>query len=104
MKAKRRRGATNPDLFEPLYSVRTWDAETNGFTTQEGLSVPSLNVTWRGLLAVLRELRSMGYSAHYRREQVVVRSAKGDLVLVEHDTDPFVLVERTDGKPLEARA
>jgi hypothetical protein len=49
--------------------------------------VPSFNITWRQLLTALRELRSMGYSAHRRHE--------------EGDNDWSVLVERTDGKTPE---
>lgn len=47
-----------------LYSIRTWDYETQAFTPQKGLSVPSLNVSWRGLLAAVRELKALGYSCH----------------------------------------
>lgn len=71
----------------PLYSVGTWDIDAQAYTVQDGLTVPCLNVPWRGLLAVLRELRSIGYTAHRRRD------ASGE----HDDNDWSVLVERTDG-------
>lgn len=73
-----------------LYSVGTWDGEKQAYTPQEGLSVPSQNVPWTGLLAVLRELRKMGYSCHRFRDP------DGS-----HDTS--VLVERTDGRPFDGQ-
>lgn len=73
---------------EPLYSVGTWDTDRQSYTPQAGLSVPSFNMTRRQLLVAVRELRRMGYSAHY------VRGSDG-----EHDAnDPMVLIERTDGQ------
>lgn len=71
----------------PLYSIRTWDTDLQAYTPQVGLSVPSINVPWRTLLQVMRELRGMGYTAHYRRDQDGAHD----------DNDFFVLVERTDG-------
>jgi|GEM_PF-5427521 len=71
----------------PLYSITTWDYDKQAYTPQQGLSVPSLNVSWRQLLAAVRELRAMGYTCHR------VRAADGS-----HDeNDCAVLVERTDG-------
>lgn len=76
---------------EPLYSVGTWDAEAQGYTPQPEMRNQCINVTWRGLLAALRELRrEHGYEA-YR-----VRWEDGS-----RDSDWSVLVERTDGLPLE---
>lgn len=76
-------------MTQPLYSVGTWDTDLQAFTPQDGLTVPSQNV----LLAVLRQLRKIGYSAHYQRDP------EGG-----HDyNDPMVLVERTDGKPLDGQ-
>jgi hypothetical protein len=73
---------------KPLYSVGTWDMDAQAYTPHIGLTVPSVNVPWRGLLAVLRELRSVwGYSCHRRRD------ASGE----HDDNDWSVLVERTDG-------
>ncbi len=77
----------------PLYSVGTWDTDAQAYTPQEGLTVPSQNVPRVGLFEVLRQLRGMGYSAHRRRD------ARGN-----HDhNDSYVLVERTDGKPMDGR-
>jgi hypothetical protein len=73
----------------PLYSVGTWDTDRQAFTPQRGLSVPSFNITRRQLLVALRELRrKFGYSAHR------VRDSDGSY----ENNDPWVLVERTDGK------
>jgi hypothetical protein len=71
----------------PLYSVGTWDMDAQAYTPQDGLTVPCVNVPWRVLLQVLRELRSMGYSCHRRRD------AHGE----HDDNDWSVMVERTDG-------
>jgi len=71
----------------PLYTITTWDGELQRWTPQEGLTVPSENVPWRGLLAVLRQLKRMGYPCYRYRD------ADGN-----HDVNDFaVLVERTDG-------
>lgn len=78
---------------EALYSIGTWDADLQAYTRQEGLTVPSENVSWKTLLEVLRQLRRMGYSAHRRR----------DLDGGYDDNDWAVLVERTDGKPFDGR-
>jgi len=80
-------------MAEPLYSVGTWDAELQEYTEQIGLTVPSQNVPLGGVLAVLRQLRAIGYSCHYRRD------ASGS----HNDNDYAVLVERTDGKPLDGK-
>lgn len=77
----------------PLYSVGTWDTDLQAYTPQNGLTVPSQNVPWRTLLEVLRQLRRMGYSCHRFRD------ADGS----HDDNDLTVLVERTDGKPLDGQ-
>jgi hypothetical protein len=80
-------------MREPLYSVGTWDTDAQAYTPQAGLTVRSQNVPWRTLLEVMRQLRSMGYSAHYRRDQ------RG-----RHDNnDSYVLVERTDGELMDGK-
>jgi hypothetical protein len=87
--AKRR--VKTPASETPLYSIGTWDTEQQAYTPQAGLTVPCVNVPWRTLLEVLRQLKSMGYSCHRFRD------ADGS-----HDeNDTYVLVERTDGKPFE---
>ena len=80
-------------MSEPLYSVGTWNESEQAFTPQVGLTVPSQNVPWRTLLQILRELRQLGYSAHYRRDP------DGD----HDDNDACVLVERTNGRPLDGQ-
>jgi len=72
----------------PLYSVGTWDAERQDYTPQRGLSVPAFNITLQQLRQALRELRSLGYTCHRRRDS----SGSYD------DNDWAVLVERTDGR------
>lgn len=51
----------------PLYRVLTWDADIEAFTPQEGLSVPHEGITLAQLRQAVRELRSMGYTAHRQR-------------------------------------
>lgn len=70
------------------YSIGTWDTNRQAFTPQRGLSVPSFNATRWQLRQAMKELRQMGYSVHR------FRGTKGD----HEDNDPFVLIERTDGK------
>jgi hypothetical protein len=77
--------------MDQLYSVATWDSETQAYTPQKGLSVPSSNITQAQLRQAARELRSMGYSAHRRRD------ADGSY----DDSDWAVMIERTDGAPEE---
>lgn len=74
-----------------VYSVGTWDTDLQAYTPQVGLSVPSINITWRQLLRAVRELKRMGYRAHRRRQ--VLPSGKYD----HDDNDWSVLIERTDG-------
>lgn len=74
-------------MLEPLFSVGTWNVERQAYTPQGGLSVPSFNMTYRQLFTAVRELRRIGYSAHY------IRDADGD----HEENDWSVLIERTDG-------
>jgi hypothetical protein len=71
----------------PLYSVATWDTELQAYTPQEGLSVPSINIPLWTLRQALRELRTMGYTAHRYRDEDGEHSSN----------DWCVMVERTDG-------
>jgi hypothetical protein len=73
-------------VSKAVYSVGTWDPEAQAYTPQIGVG-PSINVDWRGLLRVMRNLRAAGYSAHRTRDE------RGD----HEDNDWTVLVERTDG-------
>ena len=76
--------------MKPLYSVGTWDMDLQAYTPQEGLTVPSQNVDIHGLRRALKELRRLGYSCHYCSKR-------------HWDNDCAVLVERTDGRPLDGR-
>ncbi len=73
------------------YSVGTWDAASQAYTPQVGLTVPSQNVPWITLLRVCRELRNMGYSVHRFRD------ADGG----HDDSDASVIIERTDGREVD---
>lgn len=76
---------------EPRYSVGTWDSEASGFTPQVG--VPSINLTRKELVAAMRLLRDCGYSCHRYRG----RDSAGNLNAWAADSDPSVMIERTDG-------
>lgn len=52
----------------PLYSITTWDYAEQAFTPQKGLTVPSINVSWRGLLAAVRKLWKPQATTHFVRE------------------------------------
>jgi hypothetical protein len=84
------RGGRSRSPSTPLYTITTWDDERQAFTPQQGLSVPATNVSWRGLLAAVRELKAMGYSCHR------VRAADG----THDDNDCAVMIERVDGEPV----
>ena len=76
---------------QPLYSVGTWCTDRQAYSPHAG--VPAFNLTLAELRASLRKLRALGYEA-YR-----VRWEDGS-----RDSDPDVMVERTDGKsPREIR-
>lgn len=73
-----------------LYSVGTWDTDTQSYTPQDG--VPAFNLTLAQLLGSLRALRrDHGYTAHRLRDE------DGG----HEDNDWTVLVERTDGESEE---
>lgn len=67
------------------YNVKTWEPWLERFTRQQGLSVPSENISLWGVRRVLRELREVGYEASS------VRDDSGRRV-----GDPSVLVELVD--------
>jgi hypothetical protein len=71
----------------PSYSVGTWDTEKQAYTPQDGLTVPCINVGWKTLLEIVRQLKNMGYSCHR------LRDPNGG----HDDNDWTVLIERTDG-------
>lgn len=78
-------------MAEARYSVGTWDTDAQGFTPQAGLSVGAYNITLAELRQAIRELRNLGYNAHR------VRFADGSGGW-DWDSDPMVLIERTDGE------
>lgn len=69
----------------PRYSIGTYDYDLSAYTPQIGAG-RSINVSLKQLRRVLKKLRTMGYSAHR-----VGNDRDG------RDSDPDVLVERTDG-------
>jgi hypothetical protein len=81
------RGGRSNSPSTPLYTISTWDYERQAYTPQQGLSVPATKVSWRGLLAAVRELKAMGYSCHR------IRAADG----THDDNDHAVMIERVDG-------
>lgn len=70
----------------PLYSVGTWDICEQRYTPQIGAG-PWCNLTLAQLRRALNRLRSMGYEAWRVGNS-----------FIGHDSDPSVLVERTDGE------
>lgn len=71
------------------YSVRTWDTEADAYTPQEGMSVPSINLTslWQ-LKRALQELRRGGYSCHRFRDADGGHDDNDWAVLVEAHEEP----------------
>jgi hypothetical protein len=84
-------------LSDRRYSVGTWNTEEQGYTPQLEMRNPCINVPLSGLLAALRELRNEhGYAADRGRFPLET----GDITQQRY-SDWSVLVERTDGIPLE---
>lgn len=81
--AERRR-----EVSVPLFSVGIWDSDFQAYMLHPGTSVRAINITKWELRRVLKELREFGYPCHR------VRFPDGG-----RDSDPAVLVERTDGQP-----
>lgn len=73
-------------MTEPLYSIGTYDMETQSFSPQDG--VPAFNLTLWQLKESMRMLRAWGYSCHRWRDE------DGG----HRESDPSVYVERTDGR------
>lgn len=71
---------------KPLYSIGTWDSDRECFSPHPHMKTPWLNVNIHGLRRHLKELKTKGYSCHRLRHN--------DNTV---DSDPAVLVERTDG-------
>ena len=71
--------------MSPTYSVMTWDSDKSAYTPQKGLSVPSSGLTLGQLRTALKELRRMGYSAHYVRDKNGSHYANDWAVLVERE-------------------
>lgn len=72
-------------MTQTLYSIGTWDSDIGCFTPQ--VDVPSIGLTRKQLVESMRMLQSMGYSCH----------RTGNTSQVCRDSDPSVLIERTDG-------
>lgn len=72
-----------------LYSIGTWDANSQSFTPHPGL--PAYNLTRKQLVVVMRKLRNLGYSCHR------VRTRENGVYNGHVDSDPSVIIERTDG-------
>ena len=83
--SERTQGSGSPLI--PLYTIRTWDAELECYTPQEGMTQPWCNITQWQLKRAMQELQTLGYSCHRRRCE------RGGY----DDNDTFVLIERTDG-------
>lgn len=78
---------------QPLYSIGTWDTDLQAFTPQEG--VPAFNLTRAQLVSSIRQLQDCGYSCHRFRS----RDETGNLEEWASDSDPYVMINRTDGMP-----
>ena len=77
-----------------VYNVLTWDAAAGQYTEQDGMINPTIGVDLPGMKQALRELRDrFCYTAHR------VRLSNGD-----YDSDPDVLVERTDDEVVDRNA
>jgi hypothetical protein len=83
-------------MNQPLYSIGTWDPELIAFTPQDG--VPAFNLTRKQLVESMRLLRNEGYTCHRFRE----RDEDGDFYSDVFDSDPSVMIQRTDGMSEEA--
>ena len=77
------------DNTKPLYSIGTWDTHQQAFAPQDG--VPAFNLTGRQLVESMRMLQATGWYTCHR-----YGNTQSDDV---RDSDPSVLIERTDGLP-----
>ncbi len=85
------------DMTEPLYSIGTYDHEECAYSRHKDL--PAFNLTRKELVDVMRALQHDGYSCHRFRH----RDPKtGELEEWASESDPDVLIERTDGEPVES--
>ena len=75
----------------PTYAIGTWDGadEIQAFTPQMGAG-EWYDLRWCELRHVIRRLRELGYGAWRQRNR------NG-----EYDSDPFVLIERVNGRTEE---
>ncbi len=84
-------------MTEPLYSIGTFDHEAYTYSPHRDL--PAFNLTRKQLVEVMRALQQDGYSCHRFRS----RDPKtGELEEWASESDPSVLIERTDGEPEES--
>lgn len=78
-------------MSDPLYSIGTWDNDEQAFRPHP--NAPKLNQTRAELVKSMRTLQEYGYPCHrYGNKR---HEEDGGL----RDSDPSVLIERTDGKP-----
>lgn len=84
-------------MTEPLYSIGTWDPDEQGFTPHPGETC--MNITRKQLVQVMRSLQTQHYSCHRFRSR---DKTTGELEEWASDSDPSVLIERTDGEPEES--
>lgn len=78
-------------MTQPLYSIGTWDTDEQAFRPHP--ACPKLNQTRAELVESMRILQQYGYTCH--RYGNTRHEEDGGL----RDSDPSVLIERTDGKP-----
>lgn len=73
---------------EPLYSIGTWDTDLQSYSPHPG--IPAFNLTIYELRAAMRQLRDGGWYTVHRF---------GNTEILDRDSDPNVMIERTDGLP-----
>ena len=78
-------------MTEPLYSIGTWDTGLPEFSPQ--VDVLAFNLTRKQMVESIRMLQGNGYPCHRFRG----RDEDGQLNARADDSDPSVLIERTDG-------
>lgn len=80
-------------MNKPLYSIGTWDTALQAFTPHDGIL--AFNLTREQLVFSMRQLQDCGYSCHRFRS----RDETGNLEEWASDSDPYVMINRTDGMP-----
>jgi hypothetical protein len=70
----------------PLYSIGVWDIDTQSYLPWPGQRC--MNITRKQLVKMMRFLQGRGYTCH----------RTGNTDQIDRDSDPMVMIERTDGK------